>query len=165
MNSTLKRFMGASGAAAIVASAALVAAPAAQADGQYYGTWTLTAWKLGSQTVPCPGKLPLPPPAPTIECKGGEILKLKSNYRYKTNIPAFSRSSSTGDFEILKFPNRPHHTILFDSDRAGDDARAYDVRLQGFGEGAPKKMVISLNVSIGGGEAVPLKMIFRRDAD
>lgn len=165
MNSTLKRLIGASGAAAVVAGAALMAAPAAQADGGYYGTWTLTAWKLGNQTVDCPGSLPLPPPAPSISCKGGETLQLKSGYRYKTTLDVFRGATGKGDFEIIGFSDRAHKNIVFDSDDAQDDPRAYKVKFQGTGDGAPKKMVIYTSIGTGRGEDVMIKMIFRRDAN
>lgn len=166
MNSTIKRLIGASGAAAVVAGAALMAAPAAQADGAYYGAWTLTAWKLGNQTVPCPGKLPLPPPAPTIECKGGETLELKSNYTYKTDIPAFRGASGKGEFDVIKFSTNKYHTIIFDSYDAKDDPRSYQVKFQGkTSVGTPKKMVVFASVGTGRGEDVMIKMIFRRDAN
>ena len=48
MNSTIKRLIGASGAAAFIASAALIAAPVAQADGGYYGAWTLESFKIAA---------------------------------------------------------------------------------------------------------------------
>lgn len=165
MKTAMKRALGASGALALAASAALIPASAAQADGAYYGAWTLTAWKLGGQTVNCPGKLPLPPPAPTIECKGGETLELKSGYRYKTTIPAFRGASGKGDFEVLKFPNRKSKTIVFDSDDAQDDPRAYQMKLQGYGSGTPKKMVIFMSIGTGAGQDTMIKMIFRRDAN
>lgn len=166
MNSTIKRLLGASGAAAVLAGAALVAAPAAQADGAYYGAWTLTAWKLGGQTINCPGKLPLPPPAPTIECKGGEYLELKSGYTYKTNLAAFRGNSGKGEFEVIKFSTNKYHTIIFDSYDAKDDPRSYQVKFQGkTSAGTPKKMVIFTSVGTGRGEDTMIKMIFRRDAD
>jgi hypothetical protein len=165
MNTALKRALGAGGALALAASVALVPATAAQADGQYYGAWTLTAWKVNGQTINCPGKLPLPPPAPTIECKGGEILELKSGYRYKTTIPAFKGNAGKGDFTVFTFPNRKYKQIVFDSDDAQDDPRAYKMKLQGTGNGAPKKMVVWLSVGRPGGEDIVVKMIFRRDAN
>lgn len=166
MNSTIKRLIGASGAAAIVAGAALMAAPAAQADGNYYGAWTLTAWKLGTKEIKCPGKLPLPAPAPTIECKGGETLDLMPGYTYKTTLPAFRGSSGKGEFDVIKFSTNKYHTIIFDSYDAKDDPRSYQMKLQGKTvSGAPKKMVIFTSVGTGRGEDTMIKMIFRRDAD
>jgi hypothetical protein len=165
MNATLKRLIGASGAAAVVAGAALVAAPAAQADGKYYGAWTLTAWKVGGQTVNCPGKLPLPPPAPSISCKSGEILELKSGDRYKTTLDVFRGATGKGDFAILGFSDRAHKNIVFDADDAQDDPRAYKIKFQGTGDGAPKKMVIFTSIGAGRDQDTLIKMIFRRDAN
>ena len=163
MNSTIKRLIGASGAAAVVAGAALMAAPAAQADGGYYGAWTLTAWKINSKEIKCPGKLPVPPPAPPIGCKSGEYLELKSNYEYKTNLSIFrDGKGDDGDFDVIKFPHSDASTIVFASHEAGNDPRAYQVKFQGkTSSGEPKKMVVFLT----GVSGNTYKMIFRRDAD
>jgi len=166
MNSTIKRLIGASGAAAVIASAALMAAPAAQADGGYYGTWTLEAFKVGSQTIDCPGKLPFPPPAPTIECKGGDTLKLKSDYTYKTTLDVFRGTSGKGEFEVIKFSTNKYHTMIFDSYEVRDDPRSFQVKFQGkTSAGTPKKMVLSRSALSVSGEAITVKLIFRRDAD
>ena len=166
MNSTLKRLIGASGAAAVVAGAALMAAPAAQADGGYYGTWTLEAFKVGSQTIDCPGKLPFPPPAPTIECKGGETLKLKSDYTYKTTLEVFRGESGKGEFEVIKFSTNKYHTMIMDSYDVQDDPRSFQVKFQGkTSAGTPKKMVLSRSALSVSGEAITVKLIFRRDAN
>ena len=166
MNSTIKRLVGASGAAAVVAGAALMAAPAAQADGNYYGAWTLTAWKIDGKKIDCPGKLPVPPPAPPIECKGGEYLELKSDYHYKTNLEIFGTYLlNKGDFDITKFPHSKYKTIIFDAPGDENDPRAYQVKFQGTSSGAPKKMVVFVSMATGGGKTTTVKMIFRRDAD
>ena len=166
MNSTIKRLIGASGAAAVLAGAALMAAPAAQADGNYYGAWTLTEWKINGKTIPCPGKLPLPPPAPPIECKGGEYLELKSGYTYKTNLEVFGRYlANKGEFDIIQFPQAKNKTIVFDATGDENDPRAYQVKFQGqASSGGPKKMVIFVSANRPG-EDNTIKMIFRRDAD
>ena len=166
MNSTIKRLIGASGAVAVVAGAALMAAPAAQADGNYYGAWTLTAWKIDGKTIKCPGELPLPAPAPPIKCKGGEYLELMSGYEYKTNLEVFGRYLvNKGDFDIIQFAHAANKTIVFDAHDEANNPRAYQVKFQGqTSSGGPKKMVIF--VSSGGRENVTtIKMIFRRDAD
>ncbi len=166
MNSTLKRLIGASSAAVVVAGAALMAAPAAQADGGYYGTWTLEAFKVGSQTIDCPGKLPFPPPAPTIECKGGETLKLKSDYTYKTTLEVFRGESGKGEFEVIKFSTNKYHTMIIDSYDVQDDPRSFQVKFQGkTSAGTPKKMVLSRSALSVSGEAITVKLIFRRDAN
>jgi len=161
----MKRALGVGGALALAASVALVPATAAQADGNYYGAWTLTAWKVGGQTVNCPGTLPLPPPAPSISCKAGEILELKSGYRYKTTLDVFRGATGKGDFAILGFSDRAHKNIVFDADDAQDDPRAYKIKFQGTGDGAPKKMVIFTSIGTGRGQDTMIKMIFRRDAN
>ena len=166
MNSTIKRLIGTSGAAAVVAGAALMAAPAAHADGDYYGTWTLEGFKVGSQTIDCPGKLPFPPPAPTIECKSGETLKLKSDYTYKTTVDFFPGESGKGEFEVIKFSTNKYHTMIFDSYDVQDNPRSFQVKYQGkTSAGTPKKMVLSRSALSVSGEAITVKLIFRRDAD
>ena len=165
MNSTIKRLIGASGAAAVLAGAALVAAPAAQADGNYYGAWSLTAWKLNGKTIECPGKLPVPPPAPSIECSGDEYIELKSGYTYKTNLEVFGRFLlNKGDFDIITFPQSSKKTIVFDAKGDENDPRAYRVKFQGAGSGMPTKMVIFSSTGRPGSETM-VKMIFRRDAN
>jgi len=166
MNSTLKRLIGASGAAAVVAGAALLAAPTAQADGGYYGTWNLTAWKLGGKIITCPGKLPLPPPAPTIECTGGETLKLTPDYTYKSTLDVIRMETHGGEFTIVKFSTNEHRTIIFQSYDVKNDPSPYQVKFQGkTSAGTHKKMVVSTSISTGPGEKIPIKMIFRRDAN
>lgn len=165
MKTAMKRALGVGGALALAASVALVPATAAQADGQYYGAWTLTAWKVGGQTINCPGKLPLPPPAPSISCKSGETLELKSGNRYKTTLDVFRGATGKGDFAILGFSDRAHKNIVFDADDAQDDPRAYKIKFQGTGDGAPKKMVIFTSIGTGAGRDTMIKMIFRRDAN
>lgn len=96
--------------------------------------------------------------APTIECKGGETLTLKPGYRYETTIPAFEGSFGTGYFATLKFPGAKAKTIVFDSDDAKDDPRAYQMKLIGMSSGTANKMVIFLAV----GSGPVIKMIFRR---
>ena len=165
MNSTIKRLIGASGAAAFVAGAALMAAPAAQADGGYYGAWTLESFKIAGQTVKCPGKLPFPPPAPAISCTAGEVLELRSDYTYKSTLDVFRGALGKGYFDVVKFGNSKHKTIVFDSDVDTDNPRAYRMKLQGTGAGAPKKMVIFLAYNNPSGGQTKISMILRRDAD
>lgn len=166
MNTAMKRALGAGGALALAASVALVPATAAQADGNYYGAWTLEAFKIGGQEVKCPGTLPVPPPAPSISCKGGETLELKSDYTYKTTLDVFRGESGKGEFDVIKFSTNKYHTIIFDSYDVQDDPRSYQVKLQGkTSAGTPKKMVIFTSIGTGAGRQVMVKMIFRRDAN
>lgn len=54
----------------------------------------------------------MPPPAPAIECKGGEYIKLKTNYEYKTNLSIFKMALlAEGDFDILQFAHAANKTI------------------------------------------------------
>jgi len=166
MNPTLKRLIGASGAAAVLAGAALIAAPAAQADGYYYGTWNLAAWKLNGKTINCPGVVPLPAPAPTIECKGGETLKLKQDYTYKSTLDVIRMESHGGEFDIIKFPTNKYRTILFQSFDVKNAPSPYQLQFEGkTSAGAPKKMVISTRLSPGPGQdKVAISMVFSREA-
>ena len=165
MNTTFKRLIGASGAIALAASAALMAAPAAQADGGYHGTWTLESFKIAGQKVNCPGKLPFPPPAPAISCTAGEILELRSDYTYKSTLDVFRGALGKGSFDVVKFGNSQHKTIVFDSNVDTDNPRAYRMKLQGTGAGAPKKMVIFLAYNTPSGGQTKISMILRRDAN
>lgn len=165
MNSTIRRLLGVTSAAAFVAGAALMAAPAAQADGGYYGAWTLESFKIAGQKVNCPGKLPFPPPAPPISCKAGEILELRSDYTYKSTLDVFRGALGKGSFDVVKFGNSNHKTIVFDSNVDTDNPRAYRMKLQGTGAGAPKKMVIFLAYNTPSGDQLKVSMILRRDAN
>lgn len=165
MNSTFKRLIGASGAITLAASAALMASPAAQADGGYYGAWTLESFKIAGQKVNCPGELPFPPPAPPISCTAGEILELRSDYTYKSTLDVFRGELGKGSFDVVKFGNSPHKTIVFDSNVDMDNPRAYRMKLQGTGAGAPKKMVIFLAYNTPSGGQTKISMILRRDAN
>ncbi len=165
MNSTIRRLLGVTSAAAFVAGAALMAAPAAQADGGYYGAWTLESFKIAGQKVNCPGKLPFPPPAPSISCKAGEILELRSDYTYKSTLDVFRGALGKGSFDVVKFGNSNHKTIVFDSNVDTDNPRAYRMKLQGTGAGAPKKMVIFLAYNTPSGDQLKVSMILRRDAN
>ncbi|MEY4171534.1 MAG: hypothetical protein RLZ94_2607 [Actinomycetota bacterium] len=165
MNSTLKRLIGASGAAAVVAGAALITAPGAQADGGYYGAWTLEAFKIAGKRVDCPGTLPFPPPAPAISCTAGEVLELRSDYTYKSTLDVFRGALGKGNFDVVKFGNSHHKTIVFDSNVDTDNPRAYRMKLQGTGAGAPKKMVIFLAYNTPSGGQTKVSMILRRDAN
>lgn len=165
MKSSIKRLIGASGAAAVIAGAALAAAPAAQADGNYYGAWTLEAFKIADTKVECPGKIPFPPPAPSISCKAGEVLELRSDYTYSSTLDVFRGAQGKGSFDVVKFDNSKYKTIVFDSNVATDNPRAYRMKLQGTGSGAPKKMVIFLAYNTPSGKDLKISMILRRDAD
>ena len=55
MTSIRKRLLGAAAVAAFVAASTVCAAPAAQADGGYYGSWTLITFKMGKTVLAEPG--------------------------------------------------------------------------------------------------------------
>ncbi|MBU6311337.1 MAG: hypothetical protein KGN38_02290 [Actinomycetales bacterium] len=165
MRSSIKRAIGMAGALGVVAGLALLPAQAAQADGSYYGAWTLEAFKIAGKKIDCPGELPFPPPAPPISCKAGETLELRSDYTYKSTLDVFKGALGKGSFDVIKFANSSHKTIVFDSNVDTDNPRAYRMKLQGTGSGAPKKMVIFLTYNAPGGEDIKISMILRRDAD
>ena len=165
MSLTLRRVVATAGATALIAGAAIVAAPPAQADGGYYGSWTLAAVKIAGDKVDCPGKLPLPPPTPAIECKVGETLKLKSDYTYKTS-GLTGGEANKGEFEVIKFSTNDYRTIIFDSYDVKDNPSSYQVKFQGkTSAGTYKKMVMFIRIGMGPGEDILVKTIFRRDAD
>jgi hypothetical protein len=166
MNSPFKRLIRASGAAAVVAGAVLIAAPVAQADSGYYGTWNLTAWDLGGKIINCPGKLSLPPPAPTIECNGVETLKLKKDNTYLSTLDVIRMEAHGGEFEVIRFSTNKQRTIIFQSFEVKDAPSPYQVKFQGkTSTGAYKKMVITKRMSTGPGEDILVSMIFSRSAN
>jgi hypothetical protein len=163
MSLTLRRVVATAGATALIAGAAIVAAPPAQADGGYYGSWTLAAVKIAGDRVDCPGKLPLPPPTPAIECKVGETLKLKSDYTYKTS-GLTGGEANKGEFEVIKFSTNDYRTIIFDSYDVKDNPSSYQVKFQGkTSAGTYKKMVIFLTYNTPSGEDLKISMILHRD--
>lgn len=165
MRMSIKRGVAIAGALGVVAGLALLPAQAAQADGAYYGAWTLEAFKVGGDKVDCPGTLPFPPPAPPISCKAGEILELRSDYTYKSTLDVFRGALGKGNFDVIKFANSSRKTIVFDSNSDTDNPRAYRMKLQGIGSGAPKKMVIFLSYNLPSGDRLKVSMILRRDAN
>lgn len=164
MRTSLKRVAALTGTLIIAGSAALLGATAAQADGNYYGAWTLEAFKINKNTIKCPGSLPLPPPAPPISCKGGQYLELKTNYDYKTNLQIFSQSNlDKGSFDIIQLKNSPYKSIVFAADGADNDPRAYQIKFSGNSSGMPTKMVIFSGPEGPDGKTTMVKMVFRRD--
>ena len=84
MRSTRTRLLGAAAVTAFITASTVCAAPAAQADGGYYGSWTLTTFKLGKKTMKCNN-----PPNDEGMCAAGMTLDLRANYRYKSTIKGF----------------------------------------------------------------------------
>ena len=163
MRTSLKRALTATGALLLAAGAVVLPATAARADGAYHGTWKLTAWKINGVTIPCPGKLELPPPAPSISCNDHEKLVLNDNYRYTTNLEVLAHlHDDTGDYAVLKFADTPDKVIVFDANLGGGNPRAYHLRLIGAKAGTPNKMKISLSTTNPDGSKSIAKMIFIR---
>jgi len=163
MRTSLKRALTATGALVLAAGAVVLPATAARADGAYHGTWKLTAWKINGVTIPCPGKLELPPPAPSISCNDHEKLVLNDNYRYTTNLQVLAHlHDDSGDYAVLKFADTPDKVILFDANLGGSNPRAYHLRLIGAKAGTPNKMKISLSTTNPDGSKSIAKMIFIR---
>lgn len=162
MRTSLKRALATAGALVLSAGAVLLPATAARADGAYYGTWKLTHWRIDGVTVPCPGELELPPPAPALVCTDSETLVLTENYRYKASLRVFARLQSRGSFEVIKFPDSAHKIIVFDADKNADNPRAYRMRLIGAKAGTPNKMKIFLTTTNRDGTKSTAEMIFTR---
>ena len=162
MASTLRRVIAAAGTTALIAGAAIVVAPAAHADGDYYGTWTLTAIRADAQKVKCEG-----PEAEGV-CPGGQTLTLKSNYRFKAS--AFlaqmmwltAKGSRKGSFATPVIPHTEQQVLVIQSDRGQimPLGSAWQIELEGYRSGSPTKMVLTLQTGFG-----EYTLILRRDAN
>jgi hypothetical protein len=163
MTSTRKRLIGAAAAICIVAASTLFAAPAAQADGGYYGKWNLTAVKVGTMKEKCDGL-----PDEEDKCPAGMTLDLKANYRYASTIKWLELilMPGKGDFVTTTVPGTGSHVIVFKSDRFPAFLRAWKITLQGTRYGAPQKMVLSGTFGANPDDPTddaPLELVFRRD--
>ncbi len=158
MASTLKRLIGVVGSSAIIAGAAIVAAPSAHADGDYYGTWTLTALKERDQKTKCTGAL-----SKAANCPGGQTLTLKSNYRYKTSdfLSLLFATGQKGYFDVATLPSTGQDVLVLESDSRGVLAlgSAWALTLSGGGSGSPTKMMLALETGLG-----EITMVYRRDS-
>ena len=162
MASTLKRTIAAAGATTLLAGAAIAIAPSAQADGDYYGTWTLTAIKGDGQKQKCEG-----PAQGTEVCPGGEMITLKSNYRYTASaylaqaLWLGAKGNKKGSFVTPVVPGTRQQILVLDSDRNGimPLGGAWQIELMNSRSGTPTKMVLTLQT--GFGEA---SLVFKRDA-
>ena len=160
---TLRRIVATAGAAALIASAGIVAAPAAQADGGYYGTWTLTTIKLGDQKQKCAGT----GDGSTI-CPSGKTLTLTSDYRYKAS--AFvaqvmflgAGGDGKGSFVTTVFPGTGERTLVLEGDATGISplASAWQMTLKGTRSGSPTKMILTLQTGF-----FEIGLVFQRDAN
>ena len=162
MASTHKRTIAAAGATPLLAGAAIAIAPSAQADGDYYGTWTLTAIKGDGQKQKCEG-----PAQGTEVCPGGEMITLKSNYRYTASaylaqaLWLGAKGNKKGSFVTPVVPGTRQQILVLDSDRNGimPLGGAWQMELMNSRSGTPTKMVLTLQT--GFGEA---SLVFKRDA-
>lgn len=160
MASTLKRLIGVVGASAIIAGTAIVAAPSAQADGEYYGTWTLTAIKEGDKKTKCTGEV-----SDTQACPSGQTLTLKTNYRYrlagKLLRLVLLGIAKKGTFDVPTFPSTGQQALILESDSQGILAlgSAWSITLSGGSSGSPTKMTLVLQTGLG-----EITLVFRRDA-
>jgi len=161
------------GAAALVPAQAALAggvasAPqvskSAPAGGGYYGVWILKSWTIGSQELPCPVRVPLPPGAPSISCGPNTFLKLFRNSRYETNLPVFSQNAADkGVFVAIAYGGKAGNAIVFDDDGTLDEPRAYRMSLsRTAGKKAPTGMTVSTSMAGAGGTATHFAMNFVR---
>ena len=164
MTSIRKRLMGAAAVTAFVAASTVCAAPAAQADGGYYGSWTLITYKMGTKSIKCDS-----PPNDEGMCAAGMTLDLKANYRYKSTIKGFNLliAPGEGDFVTATVPGTGSHAIVLNLDAFPTFLRAWEVTLKGTRYGAPQKMVLS--GSLGENPEDPsedaiVKLVFQRNA-
>jgi len=140
MTSTRRRLISAAAATAVAAGASLSGAAAAQADGDYYGTWTLATVKVGSEVQKCDGL-----PGEKDKCPAGMIMRLKQNYRYASTVKGFDiiLMHGKGNFVTTTVPQTGSHAIVFNVDEYPTYLRAWKVTLHGGRHGAPHKMVLS----------------------
>ena len=163
MASTLRRVVAAAGATALIAGAVIVAAPSAQADGDYYGTWTLTAITTDSQKVKCEGSY-----NDMDVCPGGETLALKSNYRFKASafVAQILFLGATGDkkgsFVTPVFSGTDDQVLVLEGDVIGIAplGSAWQMVLKDKRSGSPTKMNLTLQTGFG-----EWTLTFRRDAN
>lgn len=164
MTSTRKRLIGAAAVTAVLAGGTLFAAPAAQADGGYYGAWTLTAIKAGKVKEKCDAL-----PSEEGRCRAGMTLELKTNYRYVSTVKALEiiLVPGKGDFVTATVPGTGSRVIVLDTDEYPTFIRAWKVTLKGTRYGVPQKMVLTGSFGVNPEDPTddaPIKLVFRRDA-
>ena len=158
MSLTIRRVVAAAGATALIAGAAILAAPAAQADGSYYGTWTLTAITVNGQKQKCDMNV----------CPAGETLALKSNYRYKASafVAQILFLGATGDkkgsFVTPVFSSTGGQVLVLEGDVIGiaPFVSAWQMVLKDKRSGSPTKMNLTRQTGLG-----EWTLTFRRDAN
>ena len=161
MTPTLKRIIGTAGATAVIAGATLVAAPAARADGAYYGAWTLTAVTANGQKQKCEGSN-----KEYVVCPSGQTLTLKSNYRYKAS--AFvaqalflgAKGDQKGSFVTTDFLGTGDQVLVLEGDASGIAplGSAWQMVLKDTRSGSPTKMILTLQTGFG-----EFGLVFQRD--
>lgn len=163
MTSTFKRLIGAAAATAVVAGATVMAAPSAQADGGYYGTWTLASIKLDQQTLKCDGL-----PGEEDKCPAGMTMQLKADYRYNTTIKGFEiiLPPGKGAFVTTTMTGTNTHVIVMSPSEYPTFLRVWQMKLQGTRYGAPQKMVLysSPLYSTGDQTLGVVKLVFYRNS-
>ena len=96
------RTLAAAAVVAVVVGGAPMSSAAPASGRGHLGTWELAQWNVDGTVIDCPGKLTLPAPAPAIDCKGGEFLKLTKGSRYTSNLSVFeTMRHPTGDYLSL----------------------------------------------------------------
>jgi len=162
MSSAVKRFAAATGATALMAVVAIGAAPSAQADGDYYATWTLAAIKAEGQKVTCKGTSQEPE-----DCPGGETLSLRSNYRYRASaylaqiLWLGAKGNGKGSFATSVFASSGAQVLVLEGDSGGilPLGSAWQMVLKDEHSGSPTKMVLTLQTGFG-----EYSLVLRRDA-
>ena len=161
MTPTFKRIIGAAGATALLAGAAIVVAPAAQADGNYYGAWTLTAVTANGQKFKCEASNKR-----YVGCPGGETLTLKTNYRYKASayiaqaLFLGAKGDQKGSFVTTGFPGTGDQVLVLEGDASGIAplGSAWQMVLKDTRSGSPTKMILTLQTGFG-----EFGLVFQRD--
>ena len=162
MTSTLRRFIGTAAATAVLAGTTVMAAPSAQADGSYYGTWNLASITLGKETVKCDGL-----PGQEGTCQAGMTLELMSDYRYKSTIKDFELilPPGKGDFVTSTMSGTNTHVIVMSPAEYPTFLRVWQMKLQGTRYGAPQKMVLYSSLDNTDDQSLGVvKMVFYRNA-
>lgn len=164
MTSIRRRLLGATAVTAFVAASTVCAAPAAQADGGYYGSWTLVTFKMGKKSMKCDS-----PPNDEGMCAAGMTLDLRADYRYKSTIQGLNLivAPGKGDFVTATVPGTGSHVIVLNLDTYPTFLRSWEVTLKGTRYGAPQKMVLSGSLGDNpedpSGDAL-VKLVFQRNA-
>ena len=161
MTPTFKRIIGAAGATALLAGAAIVVAPAAQADGNYYGAWTLTAVTANGQKFKCEASNKR-----YVGCPGGETLTLKTNYRYKASayiaqaLFLGAKGDQKGSFVTTGFPGTGDQVLVLEGDASGIAplGSAWQMVLKDTRPGSPTRMILTLQTGFG-----EIGLVFQRD--